>query len=149
MYNTFSISVGKNTMKRTLSMQVDNLVIKVLYKTIYQLCKLIACVSHIAVNIYSPFCRSVWIQDRCGAWWKHVITSWTDFEWKGNFRMSKTTFLKLCDILKPYLKKQQPNLGNQYPLNNVWQYVSGDWQQMWSSEQYPIYLGLASLLQSL
>ena len=31
-------------------------------------------------------------------------------EWKENFRMSKSTFLKLCDAVRPFLVKQCTNM---------------------------------------
>ena len=31
-------------------------------------------------------------------------------EWRENFQMSKESFMKLCDKVKPFLQKQSPNM---------------------------------------
>ena len=50
------------------------------------------------------------IEDRPGGssvWWDNLMNNVTvASEWKENFRMSKTTFLDLCDDLRPLLEKK-------------------------------------------
>ena len=48
-----------------------------------------------------------WIRPgRTNAWWNNVISDRVIAEeWRENFRMSKTSFTKLCDELRPYLNK--------------------------------------------
>ncbi|XP_028678812.1 uncharacterized protein LOC114667607 [Erpetoichthys calabaricus] len=60
--------------------------------------------------------RSIWMRQRCGVWWEHVLTSWTDCEWKENFRMRKTTFLKLCNILHPHLHRETTTFRKAVPV---------------------------------
>lgn len=45
------------------------------------------------------YLRSIWVQQRSGVWWQHVLITWGDREWLRNFWMRKTTFMQLCDIL--------------------------------------------------
>ena len=48
-----------------------------------------------------------WIRPgRTNAWWNNVISDrFIAEEWRGNFRMSNTSFTKLCYELRPYLNK--------------------------------------------
>ena len=56
--------------------------------------------------------RRFWIRPgRTSLWWENfkndvVVTE----EWQENFRMSKLTFAKLCDELKPHLTKTETNM---------------------------------------
>ena len=58
--------------------------------------------------------RRFWIRPgRTSLWWENfkndvVVTE----EWQENFRMSKLTFAKLCDELKPHLTKTETTRGN-------------------------------------
>nr|XP_055057244.1 uncharacterized protein LOC129441619 [Misgurnus anguillicaudatus] len=60
--------------------------------------------------------RTIWMQQRYGVWWEHVLTSWTDTEWRINFRMRKTTFLELCNILRPYLHRETTTFRKPVPV---------------------------------
>ncbi|KAK7896821.1 hypothetical protein WMY93_022146 [Mugilogobius chulae] len=50
--------------------------------------------------------RSVWTYQRPGNWWQYVHHNWTDREWQANFRMRQATFYSLCNILRPWLTRQ-------------------------------------------
>ncbi|KAK7925393.1 hypothetical protein WMY93_007703 [Mugilogobius chulae] len=50
--------------------------------------------------------RSVWTYQRPGNWWQYVHNNWTDREWQANFRMRQATFYSLCNILRPWLTRQ-------------------------------------------
>ena len=49
-----------------------------------------------------------WVRPgRTSLWWNNLRTGVSvDVEWKENFRMSKSSFLKLCDELRPHIEKQ-------------------------------------------
>ena len=66
-------------------------------------------------TIFSPL-RTTWIRQRCGMWWEHVVTNWTDYEWQLNFRMRKTTFQQLCHILRPHVKRQSTTFRKPVPV---------------------------------
>ncbi len=53
--------------------------------------------------------RQFWIRPgRTSAWWDNFVNGIVvEEEWKENFRMSKPTFTKLCDDLRPLIQKQQ------------------------------------------
>lgn len=52
--------------------------------------------------------RRFWVRPgRTNAWWNSFVTdNVVAEEWKENFRMSKLSFNKLCDELRPYIEKQ-------------------------------------------
>ncbi|CAL9685020.1 unnamed protein product [Knipowitschia caucasica] len=50
--------------------------------------------------------RSVWVRQKSDAWWRQVVSEWTDSDWRANFRMLKNTFNILCDLLRPQLQRQ-------------------------------------------
>ena len=50
--------------------------------------------------------RTVWTKDRSSHWWDHVVNScFTAQDWLNNFRMSKETFMYLCDKLRTSIVK--------------------------------------------
>ena len=52
--------------------------------------------------------RKFWVRPgRSSLWWDNLRTGVTvDEEWKENFRLSKSSFFKLCDELRPHIEKQ-------------------------------------------
>ncbi|XP_053497244.1 uncharacterized protein LOC128617975 [Ictalurus furcatus] len=60
--------------------------------------------------------RSIWVRQRCGVWWEHVFTSWTDFEWMLHFRMRETTFLQPCNLLWPHLQRETTTFRKPVPV---------------------------------
>lgn len=61
--------------------------------------------------------RTIWIRQRSGVWWQHVLSSWTDCEWKANFRMRRTSFLQLCNSLQPHLQRQTTSFRKPVPVD--------------------------------
>ena len=54
--------------------------------------------------------RTLWARNRSKSFWMEVVLGqWTELEWKGNFRMSKSTFQRLCQDLRPYIQKDDTN----------------------------------------
>ena len=51
--------------------------------------------------------RSIWMRQRSCRWWEDVVLqSFQDHDWIENFRVSRNTFLYLCNQLKPAIEKQ-------------------------------------------
>ena len=52
--------------------------------------------------------RRMWIRPgRSKIWWENFINDKVvNEEWKENFRMSKPNFMKLCNLLRPYIEKE-------------------------------------------
>ena len=52
--------------------------------------------------------RRCWARPRSSHWWEHIINEeFTEDEWLQNFRMSKGTFMMLCNELRPYISKKR------------------------------------------
>ena len=50
--------------------------------------------------------RSIWVKPRSGEWWDTIVSStFDDNDWKENFRLSKRTFIILCNHLRRYIEK--------------------------------------------
>ena len=71
------------------------------------------------VNRCSSICKSKtskqrkhWIRPgRTSLWWENFVNNTVVLdEWRENFRMSKESFMKLCDEVKPFLQKQSTNM---------------------------------------
>ncbi|XP_028569510.2 uncharacterized protein LOC114588406 isoform X2 [Podarcis muralis] len=55
--------------------------------------------------------RAFWVQPGRSEWWeKVVLPHWDDQLWQENFRMSRRTFMELCDRLRPVLERQTTNM---------------------------------------
>jgi len=56
--------------------------------------------------------RRVWIRPgRTHIWWDNFLKGVVfPEEWRENFRMSKATFLKLCEELQPFIQKETTNM---------------------------------------
>ena len=65
--------------------------------------------------MFTFLCRTIWVQPRPTIWWEHV-QSWDETTWQKNFRMTKTSFLKLCDILQPALTRQNTRCRRPLPV---------------------------------
>ena len=56
--------------------------------------------------------RSIWMRQRSCRWWEDVVLqSFQDHDWIENFRVSRNTFLYLCNQLKPAIEKQNTYMG--------------------------------------
>ncbi|PWA23147.1 hypothetical protein CCH79_00001919 [Gambusia affinis] len=67
-------------------------------------------------TLYRRQQRTIWVQPRPSTWWETVSSSWDEVDWKKNFRMTKTSFLCLCDILRPCLTRQHTNFRSPLPV---------------------------------
>ena len=56
--------------------------------------------------------RQFWVRPgRTSAWWDIMIDNVTvASEWKENFRMSRPTFMELCEDLRPLLKRKSTKM---------------------------------------
>lgn len=63
--------------------------------------------------------KSFWMKIRSQAWWLYVLTYFDDEEWLENFRVSKVTYLYICDRLRPQLEPVdvEPNMQPREPLS--------------------------------
>ena len=63
-----------------------------------------------AVSLFMPT-RAVWVRDRSRVWWDHIVgTTFTPDDWLTNFRMSRNTFLYLCNELKAELMRSDTTM---------------------------------------
>ena len=53
--------------------------------------------------------QTEWMKLRSYRWSDQARLVWNDGEWKKNFRMTKTTFLRLCPDLRPVITNSLPN----------------------------------------
>ena len=61
--------------------------------------------SYTIMNTRIP--RQVWCYTRSCKWWEHVVChSFSQADWRENFRLSHETFNYICDKLKPTIMKQ-------------------------------------------
>ena len=51
--------------------------------------------------------RTVWARQRNRSYLPRVVTSWSNTEWKQNFRVSRATFRFLCRKLRPFLQRRE------------------------------------------
>ncbi len=58
----------------------------------------------------------VWTHKRSDEWWKVVVPTFSEEQWLKNFRMSKETFLYLCQRVQPAMEKQDTNYRLCVPL---------------------------------
>ena len=60
-----------------------------------------------------PPVRTIWCKERSSHWWEHVVnTTFTPHDWLQNFRLSRDTFLHLCDKLKAAISKTDTIMRN-------------------------------------
>uniref|UniRef100_A0A672HMP7 Protein ANTAGONIST OF LIKE HETEROCHROMATIN PROTEIN 1-like n=2 Tax=Salarias fasciatus TaxID=181472 RepID=A0A672HMP7_SALFA len=60
--------------------------------------------------------RKLWTHARCHAWWQHACDTWTERDWLLNFRMRRTTFRHLCELLRPKLTRQDTRYRRAVPV---------------------------------
>ena len=71
--------------------------------------------------------RSLCCRKRSDDWWKVIIgKNFKEEDWLKNFRVSKRTFLFLCEELHPFLHKKDSKLREAIPVNKRMQYHFGD-----------------------
>uniref|UniRef100_A0A8C3FBM1 Putative nuclease HARBI1 n=1 Tax=Chrysemys picta bellii TaxID=8478 RepID=A0A8C3FBM1_CHRPI len=55
--------------------------------------------------------RRFWARETSTDWWDRIVLQvWDDSQWLRNFRMRKGTFVELCDLLSPALKRQNTKM---------------------------------------
>ncbi|XP_053896290.1 uncharacterized protein LOC128843456 isoform X1 [Malaclemys terrapin pileata] len=55
--------------------------------------------------------RRFWARETSTDWWDRIVLQvWDDSQWLQNFRMRKVTFMELCDLLSPALKRQNTKM---------------------------------------
>lgn len=54
--------------------------------------------------------RLVWCNPKNNKWWKKIVPEMTNEQFKKNFRVEKTTFIKLVNILRPHIEKNNTHL---------------------------------------
>uniref|UniRef100_A0A8C3F3E8 DDE Tnp4 domain-containing protein n=1 Tax=Chrysemys picta bellii TaxID=8478 RepID=A0A8C3F3E8_CHRPI len=55
--------------------------------------------------------RRFWARETSTDWWDRIMLQvWDNSQWLRNFRMRKDTFMELCDLLSPALKRQNAKM---------------------------------------
>ncbi|CAM4692035.1 unnamed protein product, partial [Lepidochelys kempii] len=55
--------------------------------------------------------RQFWAQETSTDWWNRIVLQvWDNSQWLRNFRMHKGTFIELCDLLSPALKRMNTKM---------------------------------------
>ena len=68
-----------------------------------------------ALHIHSPI-RSVWSKERSSFWWEQIVgRTFTPQDWLENFRMSRATFLYLCNELRSAITKDDTTMRKAIP----------------------------------
>ncbi|KAG6939979.1 hypothetical protein G0U57_020863 [Chelydra serpentina] len=65
----------------------------------------------VAVGHVDTVERRFWAQETSTDWWDRIVLKvWDESQWLRNFRMRKSTFLELCDLLSSALKHQDTRM---------------------------------------
>ena len=77
----------------------------------------------------SAMVRSIWMKERSSDWYDIVLGILSHREWIEKFRMTKETFLYICNELRPYTVKQDTKLHKAIPVEKrvaitLWRLVS-------------------------
>ncbi|KAG6930721.1 hypothetical protein G0U57_003015, partial [Chelydra serpentina] len=52
-----------------------------------------------------------WARETSTDWWDRIVLQvWDESQWLRNFRMRKCTFMELCELLSPALKRQDTRM---------------------------------------
>ena len=55
--------------------------------------------------------RKLWENERSSQWWERIVNqTFTANDWQTNFRMSKSTFLYLCNELRLEIEKKDTDM---------------------------------------
>ncbi|XP_054841812.1 uncharacterized protein LOC129333895 [Eublepharis macularius] len=61
--------------------------------------------------------RAYWVFPRSWDWWdKIVLDNWEDHHWIEGFRMSRSTFHEIVDVLRPRLQRQETTMRSPVPV---------------------------------
>ena len=75
--------------------------------------------------------RAVWTVTRSSRWWEDVVCgSFTSEQWLENFRMSRSTFLYLCDKVQSMIEREDARLRKAVPTDKrvaitLWFFATG------------------------
>ncbi|CAM5074464.1 unnamed protein product [Natator depressus] len=65
----------------------------------------------VAVGQVDTVERRFWARQTSTAWWDRIVLQvWDDSQWLQNFLMHKATFLELCELLSPTLKRRNTKM---------------------------------------
>lgn len=68
-----------------------------------------------AVHIHSPI-RTVWSKERSSYWWEQIVgRTFTSQDWLENFRMSRATFMYLCNELRLAIERDDTTMRKAIP----------------------------------
>lgn len=70
-----------------------------------------------AIATYQPKLKSVWVKPKSKEWFDMVVPSWSDEEFRQNFRVRRSTFQLLADELKPFIQKEDTNMRKCVTVN--------------------------------
>ncbi|KAJ4929359.1 hypothetical protein JOQ06_004968 [Pogonophryne albipinna] len=70
----------------------------------------------VSVTKKDQYMWCLWVQSRSSHWWHDAVETWTDRQWQKNFRMKRTTFLHLCDLLRPSLIRNNTRYRQPIPV---------------------------------
>ncbi|CAM4592097.1 unnamed protein product [Caretta caretta] len=69
-----------------------------------------ACIMVLMGQVHSVE-RRFWARETSIVWWDRIVLQvWNDSQWLRNFRMRKGTFMELCDLLSPALKRKNTKM---------------------------------------
>uniref|UniRef100_A0A672YWA1 DDE Tnp4 domain-containing protein n=1 Tax=Sphaeramia orbicularis TaxID=375764 RepID=A0A672YWA1_9TELE len=62
--------------------------------------------------------KQLWMKMCCKDWWNRIVlTEFTGVEWKENFRISRASFVKLCDLVQGFMSPDAAFIREPIPLN--------------------------------
>ncbi|KAG6933192.1 hypothetical protein G0U57_019658, partial [Chelydra serpentina] len=65
----------------------------------------------VAMGHVDPVERRFWARETSTDWWDRIVLQvWDESQWLRNFRMRKGTFIELCELLSPALKRQDTRM---------------------------------------
>uniref|UniRef100_A0A8C4WRI3 Putative nuclease HARBI1 n=1 Tax=Gopherus evgoodei TaxID=1825980 RepID=A0A8C4WRI3_9SAUR len=79
--------------------------------------------------------RRFWARETSTDWWDRIVLRvWDDSQWLRNFRMRKGTFMELCDLLSPPLKRHNTKMRAAFTVEKrvviaLWKLVTPDSDQ--------------------
>ena len=82
------------------------------------------------LRIQSPV-RSVWMKERSNDWWERIVwQTFSSYDWMENFRMSRETFVYVCNEVRELVKKENTSMRDSIPTEQrvaiaLWYLSSG------------------------
>ena len=65
----------------------------------------------------SALVRTIWSKERSSAWYDNIVSgTFTNNDWIENFRMTKETFLYICNELRPHIEKRDTKMRKAIPV---------------------------------